>query len=78
MKHWEEQYRKEVDKNKDYRISKEEFAKFLESDEKTKKSFYNKLEWLEEEENYIYYIAVDYSIPITMVKHFHRQAQTQA
>lgn len=75
MKHWEEQYRREVNKSKDYKISKEDFIKFLESDEKTKKTFYRKLEWLEEEEDYIYYIAVDYSIPITMIKYFRRQAQ---
>lgn len=74
MYNYEKQYRAEIH-TEDYRITLEEFIEWLGSHFAKRVLFYAELQrYLEspDEEWRLFSIAVDYSIPVTMVKWFAR------
>lgn len=70
---YEKQYRMEIH-TEDYRISLREFLEWMKIHTKEQAVFFAGIkEYLEEpSNNQLYYIAVDFSIPVIMVKWFIR------
>lgn len=69
MREHKEQYMKEINTDPEYRTTLKEFTQWLE--ENNMVDIFNKM--LQNEENDDYYIAVDFSIPVTMVKYFRKK-----
>lgn len=62
------QYRNEINTNQEYKITYKDFIAWLKSNN-AEKNFRQSLNTIENEKD-IYSIAVDYSIPVIMVKRF--------
>lgn len=65
----EKQYRNEINHNTDYRITTTEFILWLNEHEKEKQLFFRSLKQIETTED-VFFVAVDFSIPVIMVKWF--------
>lgn len=65
-------YNNEINTNEEYNITVAEFAEWLEENNLTK-HFTKEVNNITTEDD-IYYIAVDYSIPVIMVKYFQKRA----
>lgn len=65
----EKEYRKAVNRDPNYRISTINFVLWLDEHERKQKEFFRMLRQIETEKD-LYGIAVDFSIPIIMVKWF--------
>lgn len=65
---YEEQYRKEINTDPFYRVSIDNFLRFLKKNH-LQGAF---AELINQEEIDMYFVAVDYSIPIIMVKYFQK------
>jgi len=64
----EEIYRKEINENKDYKTTKEKFKEWLKENEYEKQFEKDSTQMIENLDMDIYDIAVDYSIPIILLK----------
>jgi len=64
----EEIYRKEINESKDYKTTKEKFKKWLKENEYERQFKRDCKEMIENPDMDIYDIAVDYSIPIILLK----------
>lgn len=65
-------YNNEINTNEEYNITVAEFAEWLEENNLTE-HFTKEVNNITTEDD-IYYIAVDYSIPVIMVKYFQKRA----
>lgn len=65
----EKEYRKAVNRDPNYRINTINFVLWLDEHERKQKEFFRMLRQIETEKD-LYGIAVDFSIPIIMVKWF--------
>jgi len=63
-------YEREINTDSNYKITISEFQKWLKTEEKRKEVFKAELDNVIRKINNYYDVAVDFSIPITMVKFF--------
>lgn len=63
-------YEREINTDSSYKITISEFQKWLKTEEKRKEAFKKGLDDIIRKINNYYDVAVDFSIPVTMVKFF--------